>query len=89
MKQRPTQQEFINNAMKVAKRIAITVLVCIPFIIIFGYLTRNVIKSDVAQVFIFMAIMGVAVLIEEIVVRKREKRKQAQEILEPKKDVFK
>ena len=33
--------------------------------------------------------MGVAVLIEEIVVRKREKKKQAKEMLEGKKDVFK
>jgi len=87
MKQQPNQQEFINNAMKVAKRIGITILVCVPFLIIFAYLTRNIITSDVAQVLIFIGVMGVAVLIEEIIVRKREKEKSEQQI--EKKDVFK
>ena len=87
MKQQPNQQEFMNNAMKVAKRIAITILVCIPFLVIFAYLTRNYITSDVAQVLIFMGVMGVAVLLEEIIVRKREKEKKETEI--EKKDVFK
>ena len=85
MKQ-PTQQEFINNAMKVGKRIALTVLICIPFLILFAYLTKDIITSDVAQVLIFIAVMGVAVLLEEIIVRKREKQKKEMQI--EKKDVF-
>ena len=87
MKQRPNQQEFINNAMKVAKRIGLTILITIPFLIIFGYLTRNIIKSDVAQVLIFMGVMGLTVWCVEVVARKREKQKQEQQI--EKKDVFK
>ena len=83
----PNQQEFINNAMKVGKRIALTILVCIPILIIFAYLTRDIITSDVAQVLIFIAVMGVAVLLEEIIVRKREKQKKEMQI--EKKDVFK
>lgn len=83
----PNQQEFINNAMKVGKRIALTILVCIPILIIFAYLTRDIITSDVAQVLIFIAVMGVAVLLEEIIVRKREKQNKEMQI--EKKDVFK
>ena len=83
------QNEIMKNTIKVAKRIAITILVCIPFLIVFAYLTRNVITSNVLQVLSFIAIMGVAVLVEEIVVRKREKRKAALEEIEGKKDVFK
>ena len=82
----PNQQEFINNAMKVGKRIAITILICIPILIIFAYLTRNIITSNTAQVLIFIAVMGVAVLLEEIIVRKREKAKKEMQI--EKKDVF-
>ena len=82
----PNQQEFINNAMKVGKRIAITILICIPILIVFAYLTRNIITSNTAQVLIFIAVMGVAVLLEEIIVRKREKAKKEMQI--EKKDVF-
>ena len=81
------QQEFINNAMKVGKRIAITILVCIPFLILFAYFTKDIITSNAAQVLIFIAVMGVAVLLEEIIVRKREKEKKETEI--EKEDVFK
>lgn len=81
--------EVMQNAMKVAKRITITILVCIPFIIVFAYLTRNVITANWLQILCFTLIFGVAVLIEEVVVRKREARKQAKEMLEGKKDVFK
>ena len=68
------QNEIMKNTMKVAKRIAITILVCIPCLIVFAYLTRKIITSNVLQVLSFIAIMGVAVLVEEIIVRKREKR---------------
>ena len=86
---RPTQNDVIQSATKVAKRVAITILVCIPFLIVFAYLMRNIITSNGLQIVCFMLIMAVAVLIEEIVARKKEKRKKAQEILSPKKDVFK
>ena len=75
--------------LKVAKRIAITILCCIPVMVLFGYFTRNVIKSDALQVVCFMLIMGVAVLIEELIVRAKEKAKAEEAVVEPKKDVFK
>ena len=81
------RDESFKNMMKVAKRIAITVLCCVPVIIIFGYLTRNVITANWLQILCFTSIMGVAVLIEEIVVRSKEKQK-AEEV-ETKRDVFK
>ena len=81
------RNEAVNNMMKVAKRIAITVLCCVPVMIVFGYLTRNVIKSNALQIVCFMLIMGTAVLIEELVVRSKEKRQK--EEIETKRDVFK
>ena len=69
------------------KRIAITVLCCVPVMIVFGYLTRNVIKSNALQILCFTLIMGVAVAVVEIVARAKEKAK-AEEI-ETKRDVFK
>lgn len=78
--------ESMANAMKVAKRIAITMLICVPFMLLFAYLTRSFITSDAAQIVCFILIMGTAVLIEEIVVRKKEKAKKEMNI--EKKDVF-
>ena len=89
MRRNQVQNEIMQKAMKVAKRIAITILCCIPVMIIFGYLTRNIITSEVLQCLCFILIMGVAVLIVEIVTRKKEARKQAKAMLETKKDVFK
>ena len=83
------QSDVMKKAMKVAKRITVTILVCVPFMILFAYLTRNVIKADWLQIICFMLIMGVAVLLEEIIARKREKRQESIEMLEGKKDVFK
>ncbi|MBE5740914.1 MAG: hypothetical protein E7351_00040 [Clostridiales bacterium] len=79
------RNEITQGFMKVAKRIAITILCCIPVLIIFGYLTRNIITQDWVQIICFIIIMGVAVLIEELIVRNREKNKNDVE----KKDVFK
>ena len=73
--------------MKVAKRIAITVLCCIPFIIVFAFLTRKVITSDALQIVCFMLIMGVAVLVVEVIARRKEKQQKEQ--IETKRDVFK
>ncbi len=81
------RDEAYKNIMKVAKRIAITILCCIPVIIIFGYLTRNIITSDALQIVCFTLIMGVAVAVEEVIVRAKEKRQK--EEVETKRDVFK
>lgn len=82
------RDEAVQNIMKVAKRIAIAVLISLPVCVLFGYFTRTVITSNFLQTVCFIAIMGVAVLIEELVTRHKEKKKQAQEILNTKKDVF-
>ena len=79
-------QAFKNN-MKVANRIAITILCCIPIVIVFGYLTRNIITSDALQIICFTLIMGVAVAVVEIIARAKEKAKS--EEIETKRDVFK
>ena len=81
------RDESFKNMMKVAKRIAITILCCAPVVIIFGYLTRNIITSDALQIVCFTLIMGVAVAVVEVVTRRKEKQK-AEEI-ETKRDVFK
>ncbi len=86
---RKNQQEITQNIMKVGKRIAITILCCVPFLIAIGYLLRNVITSNAVQILLFMLIMGIAVLIEELIARKRERRRQAKIELEGDKDVFK
>ncbi len=80
------RNEMYENGMKVAKRIAITMLCCVPFLIIFAYLTRNVITSNGLQILCFVLIMGVAVLIEELIARRKKKNKVE---VEDKKDVFK
>lgn len=79
--------ETYSAIMKVGKRIAITILVCVPFLIVFAYLMRNIITSNVVLIICFVLIMGIAVLIEEIIARKREKVKK--ETIVEKRDVFK
>lgn len=79
---------IMQSAMKVAKRIAITILCCLPILILFSYFTRDFLTSRVVRVLCFIVIMGVAVLIEELVARKTEKNKAEKEIFETKKDVF-
>ena len=87
MKRVNKKNDPYKNVFRVAKRIAITILCCIPVMAIFAYLTRNIIKSDALQVLCFMFIMGIAVAIVEVVAREREKQKE--EIIETKRDVFK
>ena len=84
---RDNRDYVYDNAMRVAKRIAITMLCCVPFLIVFAYLMRNIITSNGLQIFLFVVIMGVAVLIEELIVRHKNKHKA--EIEDDKKDVFK
>ena len=86
---RDNRNDMIKNVTKVAKRVALTIVCCIPFCAVFAYVTKDVIKSDFLQILGFMLIMGLGVLIVEIIARKRENKKQSQEILETKKDVFK
>ena len=83
---RNTQNELVEHAFKVAKRIGITLLCCVPVLIAFAYLTRKVITSNALQILCFVGIMAVAVLVEEIVARKREKSKKDNS---QNKDVFK
>jgi len=71
--------------MKRAKRIVITVLCCLPILILFGYFTRNIITSQVAQIAIYVVIMLVAVIIEELVTKRKEQNKTEVEDV----DVFK
>lgn len=77
--------ELMQRIMKRGKRIAITVLCCFPALILFGYLTRNVITNNVAQIAIYVAVMGVAVLIVELIAKKKAENKQEIEDV----DVFK
>ena len=49
------------GAYKVAKRIAITMLCCVPVLIAFAYLTRKVITSSALQIVCFVLIMGVVI----------------------------
>lgn len=83
-----TRNEMYKKIMKVGKRVAITILCCLPFIILFAYLMRDKLKSDFWQIFIFACFMAIVVFVEEIIARNREKKKQA-EVLDTKKDVFK
>ena len=75
MKRNNDRDLAYKNAIKVAKRVALTIVCCIPVLIIFAYLTRNIIKYNGVQILCFMVIMGVAVLIVEIIARKKEKVK--------------
>lgn len=75
MKRNNDRDLAYKNAIKVAKRVALTIVCCIPVLIIFAYLTRNIIKYNGVQILCFMLIMGVAVLIVEIIARKKEKVK--------------
>ena len=86
---RNNRDEAVQNIMKVAKRIAIAILISLPVCILFGYFTRNIIKSNFLQIVCFMVIMGLGVLIEELIAKRKEQKKQAEEIIKPKKDVFK
>ena len=82
------QNETYKRAMKVAKRITITMLCCLPVLIIFSYLTWGIL-NDFWQITCFIVIMGIAVAIVEIVARDKERKKQEEAQFETKRDVFK
>ena len=81
------RQQAYRDAMKTIKRIAITVVCCLPVLIAFAFLTRNVIKSDALLIFIFVAFMAVVVLVEELIYRKIQKKRE--QVQKDTKDVFK
>lgn len=81
------RNEAYKGIVKVAKRIAITILCCVPVMFLFAYFTRNVITTNGIQIICFMVIMAVAVTIVEVIARTKEKQKE--EVVETKRDVFK
>ena len=81
--------EMFKRAKKLVKRVAITILCSIPIVLIFAYLTKNIITSDAGQIACYVVIMGTAVAIVEPIARAREKKKAEQAKVEPKRDVFK
>ena len=87
MRKTINNNDSFKNAMKVAKRITLTILCCVPVLVLFGYFTRKVITSDALQIVCFMVIMAVAVVAEEIIARAKEAKKK--EEVETKRDVFK
>lgn len=84
---RKTRQEAYREVLKNAKRIALTILCCLPVLIIFGYLTREIITNSAIQILIFVLFMGAVVLIEELIHWRNKKKKQAN--LTEEQDVFK
>ena len=81
------RNEAYKGIMKVAKRIAITILCCIPVLVVFAYFTRNIITQNWVQIICFMVIMAVAVTIVEVIARAKENKKEQE--IETKRDVFK
>ena len=78
-----------NNILKGAvKRVGITILCCLPALIIIGYMLRNL--NSVAVVFIFTLFMLVVVAIEEYIHLKVAAKKQLMnKVLHKDEDVFK
>ena len=84
------RNQYINDVKKVAKRIVITMFACIPVLVLFGYFTRNIITNRALIILSFVLIMGLAILIEELISRKIEKKKLTKPSIErSKEDVFK
>ena len=86
---RRQNNDMYQNAMKTAKRIAITIICCVPIMIAFGYLTRNIITNDAVQITCFMIIMSVAVAIVELIAKRKAQKREAKKLLHEDKDVFK
>ncbi len=79
----------VHNFIKVAKRISITVIACLPFLLVFSYLMRKKITASWAYILIYLAVFLIVVGIEELIVRHREKQKAERERLGKSRDVFK
>ncbi len=78
-----------NDILKgIVKRIGITILCCLPALIVIGYWLRDL--NSVATVAIFVLFMLVVICIEEYVYIKRlAKREFVQKTLHKDEDVFK
>ena len=78
-----------NNILKGAvKRVGITILCCLPALVIIGYLLRDL--NSVATVAIFVLFMLVAICIEEYIHIKVATKKQLKNtVLHKNEDVFK
>lgn len=83
------RNENLKQAKTKAKRITITIFACIPVLILFGYFTRNIITNRAVNIICFVAIMGFAVLMEELIYNAIKKKKANSVVVETKKDVFK
>ena len=77
--------DLMKRIMKRGKRLVITILCCLPALILFGYFTRNIITSNIAQIAIYVTVMLVVVLIVETIAKRKEENKQEIEDV----DVFK
>lgn len=86
---RDTINNTPENTIKKAKRIALTMIFCVPLVVVFGYLTRNVITNNVVTIICFMAIFGVVVLIEELLYNRHQKKIEEKRKTNKSKDVFK
>lgn len=80
--------EIFNRMMKTAKRIVVTMLCCVPFLIVIAYLCRQFLHGWM-QYLLFVAVLGLVVGVEELVFNRLVKRKEAKRIIEGNKDVFK
>jgi len=78
-----------NNILKGAvKRVGITILCCIPALILIGYWLQGL--NSVATIAIFVLFMGVVLCIEEYIHMKvASKRQVTKKILHKDQDVFK
>ena len=77
------------STYKRAKRVALTILFCIPVVAVFGYFTRNIITNNALQIVCFTLIMGVAVFLEELIYSKRQKKLEEKKKDNKHVDVFK
>lgn len=74
---------------KTIKRYGITILCCIPFMILFGFFTQKYI-GNVLNIVINTLFMGVVLLIEELIHKRKQKFRDAKtEVLHKNEDVFK
>lgn len=72
----------------VVKRMGITVLCCLPCLVVLGYLTQSI--HRVAQIAIFTLFMAVVICFEEYIHLKISTKKQIKnQILHKDEDVFK
>lgn len=80
------KQNMITNG--IVKRMGITVLCCLPCLVVLGYLTQSI--NRVAQIAIFTLFMVVVICFEEYIHLKLTAKKQMKKkILHKDEDVFK